>query len=276
MAGFGILSKYLTDPTVEEININAWNGIEVVYPDSVKLLDEKFLSPDDCMDKIKKMIWFGGNIIDGSSPLADSFIGEGIRISGIASPCVDKRTGGSASIRKQKKNVITRDIMIENGTAMEEELDFLSLCVNNEISLAIAGTTGSGKTTDLAYLISCLDDSKRIYTIEDTRELEIVKINSKGVMENRVVQTLTKSGPNAVTIDDLLIKALRFDPDIIIPAEMRGKEAVTAIEAGRTGHSIMSTLHANSAVDAYDRMLSMCMSTGAKVILMTTIQKKGS
>jgi len=265
MAGFGILSKYLTDPTVEEININAWNGIEVVYPDGVKLLEEKFLSPDDCMDKIKKMIWLGGNIIDGSSPLSDSFIGEGIRISGIAPPCVDKRTGAVASIRKQKKNVITRDVMINNGTAMEEELDFLSLCVNNEISLAIAGTTGSGKTTDLAYLISCLDNSKRLYTIEDTRELDIVRISSKGVMENRVVQTLTKSGPNSITMDDLLIEALRFDPDIIIPAEMRGKEAITAIEAGRTGHSILSTLHANSAVDAYNRMLSMCMSTGAKV-----------
>ena len=56
MAGFGVLSKYLTDTTVEEININAWNSMEVIYPDKIVMLDETFISADDCMDKIKKMV----------------------------------------------------------------------------------------------------------------------------------------------------------------------------------------------------------------------------
>lgn len=265
MAGFGILSKYLYDPEVEEININAWNGVEVVYPGRVEMLQHKFINSDDCMDKIKKMVWLGGNIIDGAEPVVDSFIGDGIRVSAIIPPCVDRYTGGSASIRKQKKNVITRELMIEYGSAIEEELDFLSLCVNHEVSLAIAGSTGSGKTTDLSYLIGCLNAKKRIFTIEDTRELYIAKINENGIMENRVVQTVTKNGANPVTMDDLLKKSLRFDPNVIIPAEMRGSEAITAIEAGRTGHTIISTLHANSAVDAYKRILSMCLSTGIEL-----------
>lgn len=265
MAGFGVLSKYLTDPAVEEININAWNSIEVIYPDKIIMLDETFINADDCMDKIKKMVWLGGSIIDGSNPKVDSFIGEGIRISAIIPPCVDKKTGGVASIRRQKKNVITRKLMIEYGSATDEELDFLSLCVNNGVSLAIAGSTGSGKTTDLSYLIECLDAQKRVYTIEDTRELNIAKVNSKGIMENRVVQTVTKDGVNPVTMDDLLKEALRFHPDVIIPAEMRGTEALTAVEAGRTGHTIISTLHANSAIDAYNRILSMCVSTGVRL-----------
>ena len=46
---------------------------------------------------------------------------------------------------------------------------------------------------------------------------------------------------------------------------MRGGEALTAVEAGRTGHTIISTLHANSALDAYNRILSMCVSTGVKL-----------
>lgn len=66
MAGFGILTKYLQNEEVEEVNINAWNCIEVIYPDRVELLEETFVSPDDCMDKIKKMVWLGGSIIDGS------------------------------------------------------------------------------------------------------------------------------------------------------------------------------------------------------------------
>lgn len=152
--------------------------------------------------------------------------------------------------------------MIEYGSATEEELDFLSLCVNNGVSLAIAGSTGAGKTTDLGYLIGCLDVEKRIYTIEDTRELNIARLDSSGRMTNRVVQTITKDSGNAVSMDDLLKEALRFHPYAIIPAEMRGKEALTAVEAGRTGHTIISTLHANSAIDAYNRILSMCVSSG--------------
>lgn len=40
---------------------------------------------------------------------------------------------------------------------------------------------------------------------------------------------------------------------------------MTAVEAGRTGHVIISTLHANSAVDAYNRILSMCVATGVRL-----------
>ena len=265
MAGFGILTKYLQNEEVEEVNINAWNCIEVIYPDRVELLEETFVSPDDCMDKIKKMVWLGGSIIDGSNPKVDSYIGEGVRISALIPPCVDSKTGGVASIRRQKENVITRRLMIEYGSATPEELEFLPVCINNGVSLAIAGSTGSGKTTDLAYLISCLDKKKRIYTIEDTRELNIAQYEN-GRMTNRVVQTLTKDAPNPITMDDLLKEALRFHPYAIIPAEMRGAEAMTAIEAGRTGHVIISTLHANSAVDAYNRILSMCVATGYKLM----------
>ena len=47
MAGFGILTKYLQDEEVEEVNINAWNCIEVIYPDKVEMLEETFVSPAD-------------------------------------------------------------------------------------------------------------------------------------------------------------------------------------------------------------------------------------
>ena len=55
MAGFGVLTKYLSDADVEEINVNAWNSIEVIYPDKTIMIEDTFISPDDCMDKIKKM-----------------------------------------------------------------------------------------------------------------------------------------------------------------------------------------------------------------------------
>jgi len=64
---------------------------------------------------------------------------------------------------------------------------------------------------------------------------------------------------------DLLKLSLRLHPEILVPAEMRGKEALTVQEAGRTGHTIVSTLHANSARTAYERILTMCLEAGTSL-----------
>ncbi|MBQ8766119.1 MAG: Flp pilus assembly complex ATPase component TadA, partial [Clostridia bacterium] len=68
-----------------------------------------------------------------------------------------------------------------------------------------------------------------------------------------------------VSADVLLKKSLRFYPQIIVPAEMRGEEAMTAQEAGRTGHTIITSLHASTAMAAYTRILTMCMMSGTKL-----------
>lgn len=265
MAGMGILSEYLKDSSVEEINVNGYNGVWVLYRDKKIRLPVTFSNPEACANITKKMSRFGNVILDGSKPLGDSYISKGVRMSGAISPCTDPDTGAIASIRKQKPSFITRDNLISWGTATAEELDFLTLCVNNGISLAIAGATGSGKTSDMGYILSCISRDKRIVTIEDTRELTLVKLDENGVMVNDVVHLLTKEEPNAVTMLDLLKLSLRLHPTVLVPAEMRGREALTVQEAGRTGHTIISTLHANSARTAYERILTMCLEAGTSL-----------
>ena len=66
-------------------------------------------------------------------------------------------------------------------------------------------------------------------------------------------------------MNDLLRKAMRFSPDIIAVAEMRGAEAMVAQEAARTGHTVVTSLHANSARKAYNRILSMCQMSGTNI-----------
>jgi len=68
-----------------------------------------------------------------------------------------------------------------------------------------------------------------------------------------------------VDMNDLLRKAMRFSPDIIAVAEMRGAEAMVAQEAARTGHVVVTSLHANSARKAYGRILSMCQMSGTNI-----------
>lgn len=262
MAGMGLLSPYLQDAETEEINVNGSGGVWVLYKDRKVLLNETFGSPEACANIVRKMSRFGNVILDGSKPIGDSYIAKGVRMSGAIEPCVDPDAGAIASIRKQKPSYVTRKNLIGWDTATTDELDFLTLCVNNGVSVAIAGATGSGKTADMGYILSTVPPEKRIVTIEDTRELSIAQYDENGVMRNDVIHLLTKEEPNPVTMLDLLKLSLRLHPKILVPAEMRGKEALTVQEAGRTGHTIVSTLHANSARTAYERILTMCLEAG--------------
>lgn len=265
MAGMGLLSPYLQDGDVEEINVNGFGGVWVLYKDKKVRLNETFGNPEACANIVRKMSRFGNVILDGSKPIGDSYISKGVRMSGAIEPCVDPDAGAIASIRKQKPSYITRENLIGWDTATADELDFLTLCVNNGVSVAIAGATGSGKTADMGYILSCVSADKRIVTIEDTRELTLSRFDEYGVMINDVIHLLTKEEPNAVTMLDLLKLSLRLHPEVLVPAEMRGKEALTVQEAGRTGHTIVSTLHANSARTAYERILTMCLEAGTSL-----------
>lgn len=256
IAGYGFLKKYIEDEEVEEINVNAYDNIWVLYPKEKKRIAETFATPKECETMIKKISAMSGLVLDGSSPTGDTYISKGVRMSAAIPPVIEESVGASCSIRKQKKNSITKEKMIEFGTTTQEQLDFLVACLKSGLSIAIAGETGSGKTADMNYLLSQITN-KRLYTIEDTKELELDEFNERGERINDLVQFYTKEPPNPVTMNDLLRLALRYDPDIIVPAEMRGEEAQTAVEAGRTNHTILSSLHANSAKGAYKRILTM-------------------
>ena len=268
MAGFGFLDKYITDPDVEEINGNSWRDIEIVTHSGWRKIPERFLSPQHAADTLRKMVRLGGLVLDGTNPIVDSYITEGIRVSAMIPPVADRRSGVVFSIRRQRMAKVSKEQLVGWHTATPEMLEFLTLCVNHGISVGIAGKTGSGKTTDIAYLLNAVDNSKRIYTIEETRELDLFSEDQDGNAQNRVIHTCTRPSDlqNAdIDMNDLLRKALRFSPDIIAVAEMRGAEAMVAQEAARTGHIVVTSLHANSARKAYGRILSMCQMSGTNI-----------
>ncbi len=268
MAGFGFLDRYITDPEIEEINGNSWRDIEIVTRSGWCKIPESFLSPQHAEVTLRKMVRLGGLVLDGTNPIVDSYITEGIRISAMIPPVADRRSGVMFSIRRQRMAKVTKQQLLEWQTATPEMLDFLTLCVNHGVSVGFAGKTGSGKTTDIAFLLNAVDKNRRIYTIEETRELDLFCEDTNGKTQNRVIHTCTRPSDlsNAdIDMNDLLRKAMRFSPDIIAVAEMRGAEAMVAQEAARTGHTVLTSLHANSARKAYGRILSMCQMSGTRI-----------
>lgn len=268
MAGFGFLDKYIADDEIEEINGNSWRDIEIVTHKGWKKISERFLSPKHAEDTLRKMVRLGGLVLDGTNPIVDSYITEGIRISAMIPPVADKRSGVVFSIRRQRMARVTKEQLVTWQTATPEMLDFLTLCINHGVSIGIAGKTGSGKTTDISFLLKAADKNKRVYTIEETRELDLFSEDKSGQMKNRIMHTCTRPSEMQtanVDMNNLLRKAMRFSPDIIAVAEMRGAEAMVAQEAARTGHTVVTSLHANSARKAYNRILSMCQMSGTNI-----------
>ncbi len=160
------------------------------------------------------------------------------------------------SIRRYGKKLLTTDDLLKNETFTTGMLDFLSGCVEARLNIVISGGSGSGKTTMLNTLSRFIPEEERIVTIEDTAELQL--------QQDHVVRLETRpmniEGAGAITQRDLVINALRMRPDRIIVGECRGAEAFDMLQAMNTGHDgSMTTVHANSARDAFSRLETMVM-----------------
>lgn len=262
MAGYSILTKYVTADGVEEVNVNSWKDIQVQYADGREVkVPEHFDSPEHAVNVLRRMLHASGNVLDSATPVVLGHLGKNVRIAVMKAPIVDEEVGVSASIRIVNPQNLTKEDFLKSGTATEEMLDFLTALIRHGVSVCVAGATSSGKTTLTGWLLTTIPNEKRVFTIENgSRELALVR-EKDGRVVNNVVHTLTRPSENPsmnVSQEDLLDVALRFDPEIICVGEMRSSEAYAAQEAARTGHTVISTVHSNSCEATYGRIVTLC------------------
>lgn len=263
MAGYSFLKKWIYKSGVEEVNINAYNDIEVIMNSgrSIKIPD-KFSSPQHAIDVIRRMLNACGMVIDDTMPSVIGFLDKNIRISVDKSPIVDSDVGINASIRIVNQQTVSEQKLLDSGSATAEMLHFLTACIRYGVSVCIAGSTGSGKTTIMAWLLSQVPNNRRLITIEEgSREFDLVKKDSDGNILNSVVHLLTRPHENPsmnINQDFLLERVLRKHPDVIGVGEMRSAaESLSAAESSRTGHTVCTTIHSNSCNSTYRRMMTL-------------------
>lgn len=263
MAGISFLRKWLDMPGIEEININAYDDIEVIRSGGrSEKIPDRFLSPQHALDVARRLLNTCGMVIDDTMPSVIGYLGKNIRISVDKAPIVDEEAGINASIRIVNQQTVSRQKLLQSGSATEEMLDFLTCCIRYGVSVCIAGNTGSGKTTIMAWLLSMVPDNRRLITIEEgSREFDLIKRDQNGRAVNSVVHLLTRPHENpALDIDQdtLLERVLRKHPDVIGVGEMRSaKESFSVAESSRTGHTVVTTIHSNSAASTYRRMMTL-------------------
>jgi twitching motility protein PilU len=129
--------------------------------------------------------------------------------------------------------------------------------------ILIVGATGSGKSTSLASMIDYRNRRKvgHILTIEDP--IEYVHEHKRSVVNQREVGLDTQSFSAALT------NAMREAPDVILIGEIRDRDAMQhAIAYAETGHLCLSTLHANNANQALDRIINFFPDSAHRQIYM--------
>ena len=150
-------------------------------------------------------------------------------------------------------NIATDDLSQDSAFG-----EIAEIIVKNKLTVLVSGGTSSGKTTILKALLAHIPKGERIITIEDVPELVPDLPNYVPLMADRDSDV---RGPK-----QLLASVLRMRPDRFMLGELRGDEARMFMEAINTGHAgSLSTMHANSAERAINRLVLMGMGAASNV-----------
>ena len=136
----------------------------------------------------------------------------------------------------------------------EDVGDHLAKLLSPEIKggggmIILSGPTGSGKTTTLYACVQQIDRRrKHVLTIEDPIEYEL----------RYATQWQVRPGMPGGEFGDLIRASMRHDPDYIVIGEMRDSDTVeTSLKAAESGHTVISTIHADTALQTFERLRSL-------------------
>ena len=136
----------------------------------------------------------------------------------------------------------------------EDVGDYLAKALSPEIKgggglILLSGPTGSGKTTTLYACVQQIDRRRRhVLTIEDPIEYEL----------RYATQWQVRPGQHGGEFSDLIRASMRHDPDYIVIGEMRDADTVeTSLRAAESGHTVISTVHADTALQTFERLRSL-------------------
>jgi flagellar protein FlaI len=252
--GLGVIEVLLQDRNLEEIVVNDSKSPAWVY--HIRL---GWLKTNIQMENEIKIYNYAaaigrrvGEQITNLKPLMDAYLSTGDRINATLFPISSH--GNTFTIRKFARRPWTITDFIEAKTLSSEVAAFLWLAIQYELNAVIAGGTASGKTSLLNALTCFIPPNQRLISIEDTREIQLPIFLHWVPMTTRPPNP---EGRGEISMLQLMINSLRMRPDRIIVGEIRRKrEAEVLFEAINTGHSVYSTLHANTSEEAFRRLVN--------------------
>ena len=255
-AGLGKLQPLMNDTEVEDISCDGLGIPVYAYHrnprfGSIKtnlVWDEK----DELDSFVMKLAQRCGKSISVSSPLLDGSLPDGSRVQATLATDI-ARKGSNFTIRRFTEDPLTPIHMMDYETENARMLAYLWMLVEHEKSVLVSGTTGAGKTSQLNSLSLFIRPDKKIVSIEDTPELRLPHDHWVPEVSRSGFGSSAEEG-GQVTMDNLLKESLRQRPEYIIVGEVRGAEAYILFQQMATGHTGLSTIHADSLEMLMDRL----------------------
>ena len=247
-----VLTPLIEDESVTEIMVNGYKNIYIERDGKVEPVNVVFDSVESLEEVIRRIAARVHREINERSPILDARLESGARVNAVYKNIA--LGGPSLSIRKFPETALDMNRLIESGTITEEAAMFLSTIVRAGYNVFVSGGTSSGKTTFLNVLSEYIPEDQRVVLIEDSAELQLRNISNLVRLECRNANI---QGKGEINMDTLIRTSLRMRPDWIIVGEIRGEECSSMLQAMNTGHSGMSTGHANSIKGMLSRMEAM-------------------
>lgn len=265
-AGMNPIMDYYNDDAVTDIFINQFDNIWIVK-DGLNIQTNGKFSSEKSLDSwirsvavaLKQPYLNSGNYEDGHSlhPILDARFPDGSRLMA-TSPLISPK-GTAVALRLVPKKILSGKDLIDSGYLSSEMLHYLTNAVKQQKNIIFSGNTGSGKTTIVRVMILCIDRGVRIYTVEDTFELNVIDQFPLGV---------AFEAPNRHNVAADLVSCItatkRGQPDRIVVGEVRTPLAVYAYydvcTSGTTGN--MTTIHAMSAKKTLIKLALYLMKAG--------------
>ena len=171
----------------------------------------------------------------------------GIRVQASRQPV---SPGPCMTLRKHPNKVYPLADWVDKGILTPEQCALFEAALHDGKTAMISGVVGSGKTSLLnAGLHAIGATEERIVIVEDDPEIICTAPDTEF---QRTVRGL--EGQDEITMEMLCIDLLRHSPDRVVVGELRGKEALPAIQAFQTGHPGLCTIHARSAHSTLRRL----------------------
>ena len=250
-SGLGALDPFFADPTISEVMINGPGPIWIERHGRIESTQVE-LDRTEIDRLVERLVTPSGRRVDQRSPCVDGRLGDGSRVHVVIPPVA--LDGPYVTIRRFVLRKVELEAFVDGvGAAIVRD------AIAARRSVIVSGGTGSGKTTLLNAIAADICENERLVTVEDAAELQlrhphVVRLESRPE---------TAEGVGLLTIRDLVRNALRMRPDRLIVGEVRGNEAFDLMHALNTGHrGCLSTVHANSPIDAFRRLEGLALMGG--------------
>lgn len=258
----GPVREYLENDEVSEIMINGPHQVYVELGGKLQKTPAVFPSEQALRAAASNIAKSVGRMLNEDNPRLDARLPDGSRVHAVIPPLC--RCGTAISIRKFKKEKLNVEKLLGFGSLSPDMHKLIRAMVSLHKNVIVSGGTSSGKTSILNVLSSFIQDTERVIVMEDASELQLQQEHVL-YMETRKAD---KNGNGEVTIRDLLHSSLRLRPDRVVVGEIRGGEAIDLLQALNTGHAgSMSTIHANSPIDALSRLETCSLMSGLDIPL---------